>query len=121
LHIHLLNVEAPCRDLVVHVLVAGVEAAVVAALAQARHLLLHRLNRLLHHTRKGTPDTFDAAGYVNLLTRIKAQRPGDDVVYAPEFRRETEEALAWMAHTDGPNARRIAQSRPHADLCMAWG
>lgn len=45
---------------------------------------------LLH--RKGAPETFDAAGYVALMERIRQRR--DDVVYAPEFRREIDEPVA---------------------------
>lgn len=58
------------------------------------HLANSELDRLGRRNRKGAPDTFDAAGVVNLLQRIKAQKPGDDAVYAPEFRRELEEAVA---------------------------
>lgn len=58
------------------------------------HLANSELDRLGRRGRKGAPDTFDAAGYVNLLARIKAQRPGDDLIYAPEFRREFEEGIA---------------------------
>ena len=42
--------------------------------------------------RKGAPDTFDAAGYVALLARLRAGEPG--VVWAPEFRRDIEDAIA---------------------------
>ncbi|MCW2605510.1 MAG: nucleoside/nucleotide kinase family protein [Frankiales bacterium] len=42
--------------------------------------------------RKGAPETFDAAGYVALLRRLRAA--DDDVVYAPVFRREQEQAVA---------------------------
>lgn len=58
------------------------------------HLANSELDRLGRRSRKGAPDTFDAAGFVNLLQRIKHQKPGDDAVYAPEFRREVEEAIA---------------------------
>lgn len=58
------------------------------------HLANSELDRLGRRSRKGAPDTFDAAGFVNLLKRIKCQKPGDDTVYAPEFRREIEEAIA---------------------------
>jgi pantothenate kinase len=44
-------------------------------------------------TRKGAPDTFDSAGYVALLRRLLAQAD-DEIVYAPEFRREIEEPIA---------------------------
>ena len=43
--------------------------------------------------RKGAEDTFDSAGYVALLRRLRRQ-PADEVVYAPEFRREIEEPIA---------------------------
>ncbi|RZS37886.1 hypothetical protein EV193_105446 [Herbihabitans rhizosphaerae] len=55
------------------------------------HLAQAELERLGRAGRKGAPDTFDAAGYVNLLRRIKNT---DGVVYAPEFRREIEEPIA---------------------------
>ncbi|MFC5522121.1 nucleoside/nucleotide kinase family protein [Polaromonas jejuensis] len=42
---------------------------------------------------KGAPETFDSAGYVALLRRLRQQRTGE-VVYAPEFRRELEEPVA---------------------------
>ena len=50
------------------------------------------LVRLGRADRKGAPDTFDGAGYVALLRRLRAA--DDDVVYAPEFRREIEEPVA---------------------------
>ncbi len=57
------------------------------------HLANSELVRLDRRDRKGAPDTFDAAGYVNLLHRIKTQAV-DEVVYAPDFRRALEEAVA---------------------------
>ncbi|HEV2783659.1 MAG TPA: nucleoside/nucleotide kinase family protein [Actinophytocola sp.] len=57
------------------------------------HLAQVELNRLGRAERKGAPDTFDAAGYVHLLARLRAHRAGE-VVYAPEFRREIEEPIA---------------------------
>ena len=57
------------------------------------HLANSELLRLGRRGRKGAPDTFDAAGYVNLMRRLKAQAP-DEVVYAPDYRREVEEAIA---------------------------
>ena len=57
------------------------------------HLANVELERLGRRDRKGAPDTFDAHGYVSLLRRLLAQ--GDDeIVYAPEFRREIEEPIA---------------------------
>jgi len=57
------------------------------------HLANIELRRLGRADRKGAPDTFDGAGYVALLRRLREQR-GDEIVYAPEFRREIEEPIA---------------------------
>ncbi|MBC3761432.1 nucleoside/nucleotide kinase family protein [Quadrisphaera oryzae] len=55
------------------------------------HLAQATLERWGRATRKGAPDTFDAGGYVALLRRLRA---GDeDVVHAPEFRRDLEEPV----------------------------
>ncbi|HEY8454353.1 MAG TPA: nucleoside/nucleotide kinase family protein [Actinopolymorphaceae bacterium] len=56
------------------------------------HLANCELERLGRRDRKGALDTFDAAGYVALLGRLRNQT--DDVVYAPQFRREIEEPIA---------------------------
>lgn len=56
------------------------------------HLSNAELVRLGRRDRKGAPDTFDAAGYVALLERLR--QPADDVVHAPVFRREIEEPVA---------------------------
>jgi pantothenate kinase len=56
------------------------------------HLAGAELERLGRGDRKGAPDTFDAAGYVALLRRLRD--PGEGVVYAPVFRREIEEPIA---------------------------
>jgi pantothenate kinase len=42
--------------------------------------------------RKGAPDTFDAAGYVALLRRLRD--PVEGVVYAPRFDRDIEDSIA---------------------------
>ncbi|NDZ14257.1 nucleoside/nucleotide kinase family protein [Variovorax sp. WS11] len=57
------------------------------------HLAQVELQRLGRAERKGAPDTFDSAGYVALLRRVRGQR-ADEIVYAPEFRREIEEPVA---------------------------
>jgi pantothenate kinase len=56
------------------------------------HLAQAELVRLGRQDRKGAIDTFDAAGNVALLRRLRDDT--DDVVYAPEFRREIEEPIA---------------------------
>jgi pantothenate kinase len=75
-------------------------AALVGALAPAAilvpmdgfHLANVELERLGRRDRKGAVDTFDAAGYVALLRRLRDG--GEELVYAPEFRREIEEPIA---------------------------
>ena len=57
------------------------------------HLANTELKRLGLANRKGSPPSFDAAGYVALLARIRRQQPGE-TIYAPEFRREIEEPIA---------------------------
>jgi len=57
------------------------------------HLANAELRRLGRAGRKGAPDTFDSAGYVALLRRLRTQ-PAGETVYAPEFRRDIEEPVA---------------------------
>jgi pantothenate kinase len=56
------------------------------------HLANGELERLGRRQRKGSPDTFDAAGYTALLRRLR--EPGENCVYAPQFHREFEESIA---------------------------
>ena len=56
------------------------------------HLADEVLDQLGRRDRKGAPDTFDAAGFVHLLRRIRFS--SDDVTYAPVFHREQEQAIA---------------------------
>jgi pantothenate kinase len=56
------------------------------------HLANEQLVRLGRRDRKGAVDTFDAAGYVALLRRLRD--PAEILVYAPEFRRAIEEPIA---------------------------
>lgn len=74
------------------------------------HLSNRELHRLGRRQRKGAPDTFDAAGYVHLLARLRGQgfqqiatdAPGaaskapnaPPVVYAPDFDRNLDEGIA---------------------------
>jgi pantothenate kinase len=57
------------------------------------HLANVELERLGCASRKGAEDTFDSAGYVALLGRLRAQRY-NEMIYAPTFRREIEEPVA---------------------------
>lgn len=56
------------------------------------HLAEAELHRLARHARKGAIDTFDGAGFVALLHRIRTTV--GSTVYAPEFCRELEEPIA---------------------------
>ncbi|MFC7405395.1 nucleoside/nucleotide kinase family protein [Georgenia alba] len=71
---------------------AGAASAVVGM--DGYHLAQAELVRLGRADRKGAPDTFDADGYVSLVRRIRVQRPGAGVVYAPAFDRHLEEPVA---------------------------
>ena len=68
---------------------AGPEVAVVGM--DGWHLANSVLDRLGRRDRKGAPDTFDAAGYVAFLDRLRSRAA---TVWAPEFRREIEEPIA---------------------------
>lgn len=57
------------------------------------HLAQTELERLGLADRKGAPDTFDAAGFVALLRRLRDPHP-DEVVYAPEYRRDLRNGVA---------------------------
>ena len=56
------------------------------------HLAQRVLDRRGLTEVKGAPETFDAAGYLNLHARLRT--PSDGTIYAPEFRREIEEPIA---------------------------
>jgi pantothenate kinase len=73
-------------------LVAALGGLAVLVPMDGFHLAEVELHRLGRHARKGAVDTFDGAGFVALLRRLRAAGPG--TVYAPEFRRELEEPIA---------------------------
>ena len=68
----------------------GPEAVVVPM--DGFHLHDEELTRLGRSQRKGAPDTFDVAGYVALLRRLRHET--HEVVYAPRFERSREESVA---------------------------
>jgi pantothenate kinase len=57
------------------------------------HLAQAQIDRLGLSSRKGSPATFDSAGYVALLQRIRHQQT-DEIIYAPTFNRTLEEPIA---------------------------
>ncbi|GAA0695882.1 nucleoside/nucleotide kinase family protein [Kitasatospora atroaurantiaca] len=72
------------------------------------HLSNTQLERLGLRARKGSPESFDAWGYVALLRRVAAERFRD--VYVPDFDRELDEPVA---------ARHVV--RPHTRLVVTEG
>ncbi len=75
------------------ILIAWLGDAAVVVPMDGYHLANVELARLGRSRRKGAEDTFDSAGYVALLRRLKNQK-SNEIVYAPEFRREIEEPIA---------------------------
>lgn len=84
-------------------LAAAVPGTVVVGM-DGFHLAHSTLTRLGTVERKGALDTFDAHGYVALLQRIRNQR--EETIWAPEFRREVEDAIAGGIEVP-PSARLV--------------
>lgn len=80
------------KSTLVEALARGLGGRAVVVPMDGFHLDDAVLDALGRRDRKGAPDTFDAAGYVHLLRRLRAA--DEDVVYAPVFRREQELAVA---------------------------
>lgn len=80
------------KSTVVDALIRGLGADAALVPMDGFHLADRVLSALGRRERKGAPDTFDAAGYVTLLRRLR--NGAEDVVYAPEFRRDLEEPIA---------------------------
>jgi pantothenate kinase len=81
------------KSTVAEALVASLGHLAVAVPMDGYHLAQEELERLGRAARKGAPDTFDSAGYVSLLRRLRQPVAGE-TVYAPAFRREIEEPIA---------------------------
>ncbi|MFE3516406.1 nucleoside/nucleotide kinase family protein [Streptomyces sp. NPDC059166] len=80
-------------------IVAGLDGRAVLVPMDGFHLAGAELERLGRADRKGAPDTFDAAGYVALLERLRD--PGaTDPVYAPAFDRALEEPVAGSVRVE---------------------
>ncbi|NUU18107.1 nucleoside/nucleotide kinase family protein [Cellulomonas humilata] len=71
--------------------VAAVGSTAVAVPMDGFHLAQTELERIGRADRKGAPDTFDADGFVALLTRL---RDPARTVYAPEYRRDLRNPVA---------------------------
>jgi pantothenate kinase len=79
------------KSTVAEALVRELGPAAVLVPMDGFHLSNQVLQSLGRRDRKGAPDTFDVAGYVAMLQRLRS--PGADVVYAPAYRREIEEPI----------------------------
>ena len=79
------------KSTVAEALVRDLGPAAVLVPMDGFHLSNQVLESLGRRERKGAPDTFDAAGYVALLRRLRT--PDTDTVYAPAFRRDIEEPI----------------------------
>lgn len=81
------------KSTVAQQLMAALPGRAVVVPMDGYHLANTELARLGIADRKGAPHTFDSAGYVAMLARLRLRAVGE-VVYAPVFRREIEEAVA---------------------------
>lgn len=75
--------------LLAEVTARGVRGALVGM--DGFHIADRSLRELGLKEVKGAPETFDAAGYVAMLRRLRD--PAERLVWAPEFRREIEDAI----------------------------
>jgi pantothenate kinase len=81
------------KSTLAHAILEALPRRAVVVPMDGFHLANVELERLGRASRKGAEDTFDSAGYVALLARLRAQRH-DEMIYAPTFRREIEEPIA---------------------------
>lgn len=70
------------------------EWGAVAVPMDGFHLSNGELERLGLADRKGAPDTFDAAGFVHLLRRLR--EPAEEIVYAPAYSRVLHESIGGV-------------------------
>jgi pantothenate kinase len=73
-------------------LAAAIESSVAVPM-DGFHLSNAELDRLGLAGRKGAPETFDAAGFVHLLRRLRA---ADHLVYAPSYSRTLHESIGGV-------------------------
>jgi pantothenate kinase len=101
-------------------LVEAVPGAVLVGM-DGFHLAHAALEALGRVERKGAPDTFDAAGYVALLRRVRAldAAGGAGTVWAPEFHRDLEDAVAGAVPVTG-EARLVLTEGNYLLLDECW-
>ena len=123
-------------------IVAALGPAAVVVPMDGFHLSNDRLRQLGLADRKGAPETFDRAGYVDLLARLRdpsveMRAPLDVVWYVAvadesrgvallvarheSFGRPPAAAREWVLRSDEANARLVESGRPAADrVVVAW-
>lgn len=79
------------KSTLAHVLTSALAGSTTLLPMDGYHLANEVLIDLGNRDRKGAPDTFDAAGYVSLLERLRVAN--HDIVYAPKFDRNLEEPI----------------------------
>jgi pantothenate kinase len=80
------------KTTITRAIMAGLPAgSVVIAPMDGFHLSNATLIKYNRRDRKGAWDTFDADGYINLLTRLKNQT--EAVIHAPDFDRDIDESI----------------------------
>lgn len=84
--------KSTLAGLLVDELNASAPGAAVAVPMDGFHLAASVIAGDERATRRGAPDTFDPDGYAALLGRLR--RNEDEVVYAPQYRREIEDPVA---------------------------
>jgi pantothenate kinase len=94
----------------------GVRTAVVGM--DGFHIAHRALQELRLDEVKGAPETFDAAGYVALLRRLR-RSSDQQVVWAPQFRREIEDAIQ-SAVPIGPDVRLVITEGNYLLLDGPW-
>lgn len=80
------------KSTVTQALIDRLDSAAATVPMDGFHLANNELQRLGRADRKGAIDTFDAHGFVNLVQRLRSQ--AESVVYAPDYVRDIEEAIA---------------------------
>lgn len=78
------------KSTLAQVITEALGGAAVAVAMDGFHLANEVLEALGRRERKGAPDTFDVAGYLALLHRL---RSGESLVYAPRFDRDLEQSI----------------------------
>ncbi len=95
--------KSTLAELLLHALQEAYPAAVASVGMDAFHIGHRILAERGLVGVKGAPHTFDVAGYVSLLGRIRAEQ---ETIYAPEFHREIEDSLAHVVEI-GPDVRLV--------------